>query len=337
MADDENRRILVTGAAGFVGYHVISQLLDHGCNVVGADNMNNYYTPALKQARLDHLAGRAGFSFEKLDLADQKSCEALFDKIMPTHVLHLAAQPGVRYSIDNPHAYNDSNSTAFLHVLEGCRHGRVEHLVFASSSSVYGNSKKIPYRVGDPVDQPISLYAATKRANELTAYTYSHLYGLQVTGLRYFTVYGPWGRPDMAVYLFSEAIKAGKPINVFNHGDLRRDFTFATDIAKGTCRVLLDGQAPARDDNGAAGDLPYRLYNIGNHKPEELLDLISTLEELIGRKAIRKNREMQPGDVYQTFADIGPLERDFGFKPSTPLREGLKRFVDWHDAHAGKY
>lgn len=325
--------ILVTGAAGFIGFHTVQKLLARGHTVTGVDSLNDYYDPALKRARLRELVAASGFAFRQLDLADRAATEMLFDELRPSHVLHLAAQPGVRYSIDHPHVYNDSNSTAFLNVLEGCRHCGTGHLVYASSSSVYGNNPNTPYRVGDPVDRPISLYAATKRANELSAHAYSHLYGLAVTGLRYFTVYGPWGRPDMAVFLFTEAIKAGKPINVFNHGDLRRDFTYVDDIAEGTCRALLSPQAAATADNGSIGDLPYRLYNIGNHKPEILGELIEMLEDLIGRKAIRNEIGMQPGDVYQTFADTAPLERDFGYKPSTPLSEGLRRFVEWHNGY----
>ena len=332
---NKEQPILVTGAAGFIGFHSAIRLLQAGRKVTGVDNLNAYYDPGLKRARLDQLRRFEGFSFRELDLAGTSVTEDLFAELAPEYVLHLAAQPGVRYSIDHPHAYIDSNSAAFLNVLEGCRHSGVKHLVYASSSSVYGNSVKTPYRVGDAVDQPISLYAATKRANELTAYAYSHLYGLTVTGLRYFTVYGPWGRPDMAVYLFTEAIKAGRPINVFNRGDLRRDFTYVDDITEGTCRVLLNPQAAARADNGAAGDLPYRLYNIGNNSPEILGELISALEDLIGREALRNECDMQPGDVHQTFADTAPLERDFGFKPATPLREGLKRFVEWHNGYAG--
>ena len=324
---------MVTGAAGFIGFHNANRLLGSGYQVVGVDNLNDYYDPALKQARLAELKGTADFTFHQVDLADQDATATVFDHAKPTHVLHLAAQPGVRYSIDHPHAYNASNCTAFLNVIEGCRHARTEHLVYASSSSVYGNSPNTPYRVGDPVEHPISLYAATKRSNELTAHAYSHLYGLVVTGLRYFTVYGPWGRPDMAVYLFTEAIKAGRPINVFNKGDLRRDFTYIDDITHGTCEVLLSPQAAACIDNGSVGDLPYRLYNIGNNRPEVLGKLITTLEEIIGRKAIRNEVGMQPGDVFQTYADTAPLERDFGFKPSTPLEAGLKRFVDWHDRY----
>ncbi len=335
MNDPNTPKILVTGAAGFIGFHTVSQLLERGAEVIGVDNLNDYYSPRLKRDRLAKLQERNRFSFRELDLAVRTEAEAVFAESNPTHVLHLAAQPGVRHSIDHPHAYNDANATAFLNVLEGCRHGGVSHLVYASSSSVYGNKPETPYKVGDAVDQPISLYAATKRANELTAHAYSHLYGLTVTGLRYFTVYGPWGRPDMAVYLFTEAIKAGRAIDVFNNGDLRRDFTFVDDIAQGTCRVLLSPQAEAREDNCPAPNLPYRLYNIGNNRPEVLATLIETLEELIGRKALKNNLGMQPGDVYQTFADIAPLKRDFGFEPATQLRDGLRQFVAWHDAYSG--
>ncbi|MEX0344181.1 MAG: SDR family NAD(P)-dependent oxidoreductase [Rhizobiaceae bacterium] len=336
MSDQHKARILVTGAAGFIGFHTVSRLLEQGADVIGVDSLNDYYSPELKRARLALLESKARFSFVKLDLSDRSGTEALFSDVNPAKVLHLAAQPGVRYSIDHPHAYNDANSTAFLNVLEGCRHRNIDHLVFASSSSVYGNNPDTPYRVGDPVDRPISLYAATKRSNELVAHAYCHLYGFPVTGLRYFTVYGPWGRPDMAVYLFTEAIKAGLPIDVFNRGNLKRDFTYVDDVAEGTCRVLLSPQADAQNDNGAVPGHPYRLYNIGNHRPEMLETLIGTLEDLIGRKAIRNDRGMQAGDVYQTFADISPLTRDFGFEPKTPLRDGLRQFVDWHDFHHGK-
>lgn len=336
MSSAEHKTIVVTGAAGFIGYHAASHLLRKGFAVTGVDSLNDYYDPRLKRARIEQLANSTDFAFRHLDLADRTTTEALFADLRPTHVLHLAAQPGVRHSIDHPHVYNDSNATAFLNVLEGCRHAETQHLTYASSSSVYGNSPETPYRVGDAVDRPISLYAATKRANELTAHAYSHLYGLAVTGLRFFTVYGPWGRPDMAVFLFTEAIKAGRPINVFNHGDMRRDFTYVDDIVEAACRVLLSQQARGRADNGGEGEAPYRLYNIGNNRPEVLGELIATLEELIGRQAVRRDCDMQPGDVYQTYADTAPLERDFSFKPSTPLRQGLKRFVEWHDVYAGR-
>lgn len=336
VAEQNKLRLMVTGVAGFIGFHTAKRLLDRGYQVAGVDNLNDYYSTALKNDRLQAISSHAGFEFHRVDLADKTACEALFDRTRPTHVLHLAAQPGVRYSRDHPHAYNDSNATAFLNVLEGCRHTKVRHLVYASSSSVYGNSPTTPYRVGDEVDQPVSLYAATKRANELTAHAYCHLYGFAVTGLRYFTVYGPWGRPDMAVYLFTDAIKAGRPIDIFNNGDLKRDFTFIDDIAEGSCRVLLQPQAAAADDNGASGDLPCRLYNIGNNRPEMVSDLIDTLEDLLGKKAIKNYVGMQAGDVFQTFADIEPLKRDFAFEPATPLREGLKRFVDWHEAYCNR-
>ena len=323
----------MTGVAGFIGFHCASHLLSDGAEIVGVDNLNDYYDPALKRARLERLVNRRGFAFHQLDLANREATENLFDAISPGRVLHLAAQPGVRHSIEHPHAYNDANSTAFLNVLEGCRHAKAGHLVYASSSSVYGDNPRAPCKIGDNVDHPISLYAATKRANELSAHAYCHLYGFAVTGLRYFTVYGPWGRPDMAVFLFTEAIKAGRPIDVFNGGDLKRDFTYVDDIVEGTCRVLLRPQAEGREDNGVGGNLPYRLYNIGNNRPEVVGRLIETLEELIGRDAVCNNMSMQPGDVYRTYADTAPLERDFGFKPSTSLRDGLRRFVEWHNSY----
>ncbi|MGN6551303.1 MAG: NAD-dependent epimerase/dehydratase family protein [Pararhizobium sp.] len=322
--------ILVTGVAGFIGYHVARRLFDLGYAVVGVDSMNAYYDPALKEARLAELRKLEGFRFERVDLADRAACEALFTELRPEGVVHLAAQPGVRYSIDHPHAYGESNLTAFLNVLEGARHNGCRHLVYASSSSVYGMGKELPYSTDQNVDRPVSLYAATKKANELMAHAYSHLYRIPMTGLRFFTVYGPWGRPDMAVWSFTEAIKAGRPIKVFNHGDMRRDFTYIDDIAEGVVRVLA---GPPADDGAGA---PSRLYNIGNNRPEPLLGLIETLERLIGRPAKRKLLPMQPGDVYETYADISALERDFGFKPATPLETGLARFVAWHDAYAGR-
>lgn len=323
----ETGEILVTGAAGFIGFHVAQRLLRLGYGVVGVDNLNTYYDVGLKQARLAELDGAPGFRFERIDLADRGACAALFGTGRPAGVVHLAAQPGVRYSIDHPHAYADSNLTAFLNVLEGVRHGQCRHLVYASSSSVYGMGRDLPYSVEQNVDRPISLYAATKKANELMAHAYSHLYRTPMTGLRFFTVYGPWGRPDMAVYSFTEAIKAGRPIKVFNNGDMRRDFTYVDDIVEGIVRVLA---SPPADEGDEA---PYRLYNIGNSRPEGLLHLIETLEKLIGKPAEKVFLPMQPGDVYETYADIEALTRDFGFRPRTSIEEGLARFVEWHGSY----
>jgi UDP-glucuronate 4-epimerase len=323
----EAGEILVTGAAGFVGFHVVRRLHELGYRVTGVDNLNSYYDVRLKEARLAELRHLPEFRFEKLDLADGDACAALFERARPQGVVHLAAQPGVRYSIDNPLAYGDRNLTAFLNILEGVRHGKCRHLVYASSSSVYGLGRDLPYSVDQNVDKPISLYAATKKANELMAHAYSHLYRVPMTGLRFFTVYGPWGRPDMAVYSFTEAIKAGRPINVFNNGDMRRDFTYIDDIVEGVVRVLA---GPPEDDGKEA---PYRLYNIGNSRPEGLLHLIETLERLIGRPAEKNFLPMQPGDVYETYADISALNRDFGFEPTTSIEEGLAKFVEWHDGY----
>lgn len=328
MADRlEGGTVLVTGSAGFIGFHTARRLLGLGYDVVGVDNLNAYYDVALKEARLSELDGEERFRFERIDLSDRDACAKLFETVRPAGVVHLAAQPGVRYSIDHPHVYADSNLTGFLNVLEGVRHAKCRHLVYASSSSVYGLGRELPYSVGQDVDRPISLYAATKKANELMAHSYAHLYRTPMTGLRFFTVYGPWGRPDMAVYSFTEAIKAGRPIKVFNNGDMRRDFTYVDDIVEGVVRVLA---APPADDGEAA---PYRLYNIGNSRPEGLLHMIETLERLIGRKAEKVFLPMQPGDVYETYADISDTTRDFGFEPTTSIETGLAKFVEWHDAY----
>ncbi|MEM7237980.1 MAG: NAD-dependent epimerase [Pseudomonadota bacterium] len=332
--------VLVTGAAGFIGYHLAARLLDAGVAVTGLDNMNAYYDPALKRARLAELDGRPGFAFHRADLADREAVTALIAAAVPTHVVHLAAQAGVRYSIENPHAYADANLTGFLNVLDACRHAGVRHLVYASSSSVYGGNTRQPFRVGESVDHPVSLYAATKKANELMAHSYAHLYALPATGLRFFTVYGPWGRPDMAYYLFTRAILAGEPIKVFNHGDMRRDFTYIDDIVEGVCRLIPRAPAPdpgfdrARPDPGTSW-APHRLYNIGNDSPESLGDLIATLETLLGRTADKTYLPMPPGDVQSTWADVSALTRDVGFRPATPLADGLARFVAWYrDYHA---
>lgn len=328
-------RVLVTGAAGFIGYHVAERLLARGDEVIGLDNLNPYYDPTLKQARLARLRPHTRFSFEKLDLADRAGMEALFARAKIERVVHLAAQAGVRYSIQNPHAYVESNVTGTLHVLEGCRHHGVEHLVFASTSSVYGANTKMPFSVHQNVDHPLSFYAATKKANELMAHTYASLYGLPVTGLRFFTVYGPWGRPDMALFLFARNILAGKPIDVFNYGRHRRDFTYVDDIAGGvvaaldhvaTANAAWDSDAP----DPATSQAPYRLYNIGNSRPVELMHYIEVLENCLGRKAEKNLLPLQVGDVPDTWADAEDLVRDVGYRPSTPVEEGVKRFVEWY-------
>ena len=333
-------RILLTGVAGFIGFHVGRRLLDRGDSVVGVDNLNDYYDVRLKQDRLARLDGAPGFRFEKLDLADREATARLFEENRFDTVIHLAAQAGVRYSLTNPHAYIDSNLVAFGNLLEGCRHGGVKHLAYASSSSVYGANRKLPFAVGDSVDHPVSLYAATKKANELMAHTYSHLYRLPTTGLRFFTVYGPWGRPDMAIYLFTRAILAGKPIDVYNHGDMRRDFTYIDDIVEGVVRVAdrpaqPDPEWSAEQPNPSTSNAPYRVYNIGNHQPAELPHVIETLEKCLGRKAEKRFLPMQPGDVVETYADVDDLARDVGFRPDTPLEVGIARFVEWYREYHG--
>ena len=328
-------RVLVTGAAGFIGSHLSHRLLVRGDEVMGYDNLNAYYDPTLKQARLNRLIPHAGFRFVKASLEERPALERAFTEFAPQRVVNLAAQAGVRYSLENPHAYIDSNIVGFTNVLECCRHHNVEHLVYASSSSVYGANRKLPFSVEDPVDHPVSLYAATKKANELMAHTYSHLFGLPTTGLRFFTVYGPWGRPDMALFLFTRKILAGEPIEVFNHGHHRRDFTYIDDIVEGVVRTL--DQAPATDPGydppsptPARSAAPYRVYNIGNHQPVELLRYIEVLEECLGRKAERRLLPLQPGDVPDTFADVEALQRDTGYTPTTPVTEGIARFVQWY-------
>jgi UDP-glucuronate 4-epimerase len=320
-------RILVTGAAGFVGYFVASRLLARGDEVVGVDDLSPYYDVSLKEGRVLRLEAHPRFRFHLLDLADRHACQGLFEAAGAEAVIHLAAQPGVRYSLENPHAYVESNVVAFLNVLEGCRRHPVRHLVFASSSSVYGGNEKVPFAVGDEVDHPVSLYAATKRAGELMAFTYSHLFGIPATGLRFFTVYGPWGRPDMAPMIFTRAILEGRPVQVFNHGHMKRDFTYVEDVAEGVARVLDRPPAPA--ERGA----PYKLYNIGHSDPVDLLRFVGVLEELIGRKARMEMLPMQPGDVPATFADVSGLERDVGFRPGTPIERGLAELVKWYREH----
>ena len=328
-------RILLTGAAGFIGSHVAITLLERGDEVVGIDNLNDYYDPTLKDARLARLSGRPGFSFEKLDVSDRPGMARLFADGGFDKVIHLAAQAGVRYSLENPHAYIDSNIVGFTNILEGCRHNGVKHLTYASSSSVYGANTAMPFSVHQNVDHPLSLYAATKKANELMAHTYSHLYKLPTTGLRFFTVYGPWGRPDMAMFLFAKAILAGKPIDVFNNGQMRRDFTYLDDIAEGVVRTNDRIAPPNTAWDGAAPDpgtslAPYRLYNIGNHNPVELMYLIETLEKALGRTATKNMMPLQMGDVPATYADVEDLTRDTGFTPATPIEVGVERFVKWY-------
>ncbi len=319
-----NRHVLVTGAAGFIGMHVAARLLDAGARVTGVDSFDPYYDVTLKEARLGRLSGRAGFHFERVDLADGERTARLFRDDAFTHVVHLAAQPGVRYSLINPAAYLRNNVDAFGHVLEGCRHGRVAHLTYASSSSVYGANHVLPFSEDQSVDHPVSLYAATKKANELMAHSYSHLYGLPATGLRFFTVYGPWGRPDMSPMIFTRAILAGQPIKVFNHGRMRRDFTYVDDIVEGVLRVL---ELPPEAGDGVA---PHAVYNIGNHQAVELEEFIATLERLLGRTAEKVYLPMQAGDVPATYASIDRLRARTGFAPRTPLAEGLARFVAWY-------
>ena len=327
--------ILVTGAAGFIGHHVSKALLERGDAVTGFDNLNDYYDVSLKEARLARLRPHPGFAFVKGGLEDAAAVGALFAGRPFDRVIHLAAQAGVRYSLTNPGAYVQSNLVGFLNILEACRHARTAHLTYASSSSVYGLNSRQPFSVHDNVDHPISLYAASKKANELMAHTYSHLYGLPTTGLRFFTVYGPWGRPDMALFLFTKAILAGQPIDVFNHGKMRRDFTYIDDIVQGVIRTADRVAAPDPAWDAAAPDpgtspAPYRVYNIGNHSPVELDRFIGAIEAALGRKAIRHYLPMQPGDVPATCADVADLERDVGFAPATPLETGIARFIEWY-------
>jgi len=328
---------LVTGAAGFIGYHLAKKLLEQGEEVLGVDSLNDYYSVQLKRDRLEQLTSLPKFSFKEMDLADRDAVGSLFQSHDFDTVLHMAAQAGVRYSIENPHAYVDSNLVAFVNVLEGCRSQRVAHLVYASSSSVYGANKKVPFSVDDPVDHPVSLYAATKKANELIAHSYSHLYELPTTGLRFFTVYGPWGRPDMALYKFADAITQGRPIDVYNHGDMRRDFTYIDDIVEGVLRVAKHlPDANTRVDGQSLGSrAAYQLFNIGNHQPVELESLISVLESCLGQPAKKNYLPMQPGDVLETYADIESLRTAVGFFPNTSIEEGVQRFVQWYLQYHG--
>lgn len=327
--------ILVTGVAGFIGFHVAKRLLDRGDSVIGLDNVNDYYDVHLKEARLAELTLHKTFSFVKLDLANRNGMRDLFADEPFRRVVHLAAQAGVRYSLVNPHAYTDANIEGFMNILEGCRHSKVEHLVYASSSSVYGGNTHMPFSVHDNVDHPVSLYAATKKANELMAHCYAHLYRFPCTGLRFFTVYGPWGRPDMALFIFTKAILEGKPIEVFNQGRMKRDFTYIDDVVEGIIRAL---DRPATPDPSWSGErpdpgtssAPARVYNIGNHQPVELMHFIEVLEKALRRKAEKKLMPLQPGDVPATYADIEDLTREVGFKPATPIEEGIPRFVKWY-------
>ncbi|MDT3687751.1 MAG: NAD-dependent epimerase [Pseudorhodoplanes sp.] len=332
---------LVTGAAGFIGFHVARRLLEQGRGVVGLDSMNAYYDPALKQARLAELSKLGAFEFVKLDLADREAVAALFKAHRFAKVVHLAAQAGVRYSLINPHAYVDANLQGFINVLEGCRHNGCRHLLFASSSSVYGANTRLPFRTSDNVDHPISLYAASKKANELMAHSYAHLFALPTTGLRFFTVYGPWGRPDMAMWIFASAILESRPIQLFNHGNMRRDFTYVDDVVEAIVRLV---DKPAAADPAWSGDnpnparsaAPWRIYNIGNNAPVELMKVVRLLEENLGRKAIFELLPMQPGDVPETYADVDDLMRDVGFRPATSIEDGIRRFASWYREYAGR-
>jgi UDP-glucuronate 4-epimerase len=327
--------ILVTGVAGFIGFHTAFRLLERGERVIGLDNVNDYYDVRLKQARLAKLKPFKSFSFIKLDLANRVGMKKLFAKQPFRRVVHLAAQAGVRYSLVNPHAYTDSNIEGFLNILEGCRHAKVEHLVYASSSSVYGGNTQMPFSIHDNVDHPVSLYAVSKKANELMAHCYAHLYRIPCTGLRFFTVYGPWGRPDMALFIFTKAILEGKSIEVYNHGKMSRDFTYVDDIVEGVIRTLDHPATPNQDWSGDRPDpgtssAPARIYNIGNHQPVELLRFIEVLENALGKKAVKKFLPIQPGDVPATYADVEDLTRDVGFAPAMPIEEGIARFVQWY-------
>ena len=333
-------KVLVTGAAGFIGFHIAQRLLSLGREVVGVDSVNDYYDPKLKEARLKILVDDSKFSFVKLDLAEREASKLLFQQHRFPTVVHLAAQAGVRYSLQNPSAYADANLQGFLNVLEGCRHNGAEHLLFASSSSVYGANTKLPFSVQDNVDHPISLYAASKKANELMAHAYSHLYRLPATGLRFFTVYGPWGRPDMAMSIFAKAILAGEPIKLFNNGQMQRDFTYIDDVSDAIARLVdcppqgqldWDGKHP----DPATSRAPWKIYNIGNNRPEELLDVVLLLEKKLGRTAVKHMMPMQPGDMIATYAEVADLERDIGFRPSTSIETGIDQFARWYRNYHG--
>ncbi len=331
-------KILVTGAAGFIGSTLSKRLLARGDEVIGLDNLNDYYDPTLKQARLDQLMDQPGFHFVKEDLENKPAIKQLFETTKPQRVMHLAAQAGVRYSLTNPHAYIDSNIQGTMNILEGCRHTEVEHLAYASSSSVYGANTNMPFSIHSNIDHPLSLYAATKKANELMAHTYSHLYRLPTTGLRFFTVYGPWGRPDMSLFLFTRNILEGKPIDVFNYGNHRRDFTYVDDIVEGLIRVIDSNPQPNENWNSDAPDpatsnSPYRIYNIGNNNPVELMHFIEVLEDCLGKKAVKNMLPLQPGDVPDTYADVTDLVTDMGYKPNTSVETGISNFVDWYKSY----
>lgn len=338
--DIKFKTVLITGAAGFIGFHLAKRLLDSGCNVTGVDNLNNYYDVKLKEDRLAILAPHENFEFHKIDLSDKKELEKIFKNTSFDVVVNLAAQAGVRYSLTNPGAYVDSNIAGFVNILECCRHNNVKHLVFASSSSVYGANTKMPFSVHDNVDHPVSLYAASKKSNELMAHTYSHLFQLPCTGLRFFTVYGPWGRPDMALFLFTKAIIAGKPIKIFNHGNMERDFTYINDIVEGVVRVMNRLPKPNQKWSGDAPDpgssyAPYKLYNIGNNNPVKLMDFIAAIENTLGKKAEKEFLDLQPGDVPATYADIDDLIKDVGFKPATTIETGIACFLAWYKDYYG--
>jgi UDP-glucuronate 4-epimerase len=340
MAAVDDEPILVTGAAGFIGFHVSRKLLSQGRRVVGVDSLTPYYDPALKEARRAELAKSDRFEFVKLDLADRDATPALFSDHKFPYVVHLAAQAGVRHSISHPEAYVDANLQGFANVLEGCRHNGCKHLIFASSSSVYGANTRLPFRVSDNVDHPISMYAASKKANELMAHSYAHLFRLPVTGLRFFTVYGPWGRPDMAMWIFAQSILAGKPISLFNYGNMQRDFTYVDDVVESVVRLIGRPAAPDPRWSGDAPDsatssAPYRIYNIGNNNPVELLHVVAELEKCLGKKAERELMPMQPGDVPETYADVDDLMRDVGFRPSTPVETGIRNFIEWYLKYTG--
>lgn len=335
------RNIIVTGCAGFIGFHLCKRLLEDGSNVIGIDNLSDYYDIKLKEDRLKQLCNKANFIFAKTDLTEREKLNDIFSNSDADVVVNLAAQAGVRYSLENPHAYVDSNLVGFLNILECCRHHKVKHLVFASSSSVYGANTKMPFSVHDNVDHPLSLYAATKKANELMAHTYSHLFDLACTGLRFFTVYGPWGRPDMALFLFTKAILEGQPIKVFNNGNMQRDFTYIDDIIEGVIRVMANIPDPNQNWNGNNPDpgtsyAKYKLYNIGNNNPVMLSEFIKEIESALGKEAEKEYLGMQPGDVSATYADVDDLMKDVGFRPATPLAEGIKQFVQWYKSYYGQ-
>ena len=333
-------KILVTGAAGFIGFHVSKRLLEDNHQVVGLDNLNDYYDVSLKETRLDMLKENSAFSFSKIDLEDRNNMAFLFENEKPEYVIHLAAQAGVRYSIENPHSYIDSNIQGFINILDGCRHNPVKHLCYASSSSVYGANESLPFRVSDSVDHPVSLYAATKKANELMAHSYSSMYQIPTTGLRFFTVYGPWGRPDMALFLFTDKMLKGEPIDVYNYGKMKRDFTYIDDIVEGIVRICFNVAAPNPDWNGknpecASSYAPYRVYNIGNNNPVELMDYIKTLEDCLGIEAEKNMMPIQTGDVPASHADVEALIRDVDYQPCTPVSVGIANFVKWYREYYG--